>query len=64
VSPWGDECTVDIHETAGMVLEARSVRKSGQILARHETTVLDLAPPWDEATFAVPRRGDFHREAG
>lgn len=56
VSPWGDECVVDVHQETGIVLAARNVNAAGEVLSMHtiDELAVDIELPPD--IFAVPKK--------
>jgi hypothetical protein len=59
VSPWADQCDVDVHLTTGIVLAANNVAASGRVLVQHSLVALDISSPVGDETFAVPQRQSF-----
>ena len=59
VSPWADQCDVDVHLATGMVLAANNMSASGRALVQHSLVTLDISSPFVDETFAVPERQSF-----
>ncbi|MDG4763571.1 hypothetical protein O7632_05520 [Solwaraspora sp. WMMD406] len=59
VSPWAEQCVIDVHCLTGIVVAACNFGTNGQCLTQHSLETLQTSIEITSETFAVPTRDSF-----